>query len=357
MAPNITGNIGMDGESLRRAVAADPNLFAKLQNIVASLTSGGGDPAQATKITGNVGLEPAVSGSVRVAGGAGSPGVTMSGGGGGGGTRPPVTGSGADAPLPSGRGGGTSSIPNPRTGVPAPNQVTGAGFEGLLNQLRTGVGANRGLLGKAARYGPGAGRTLEEFGKGNYLEALGSAGGMVAAGAGVKALAAGIPAVGLPGMLAKGGLYAAGSLLGSDIGANLAGGVGKLFGIGGQAAQDAAGAADRRTMAEGKSPTGLPGTGGKGLESLTFEQLQELIRMQGSGLLESASPIINRNRNAEMSRTLQLNQQVGQLTGALNQQKYMADLALGAQSEAGATTRTMLTAPNPYASSAFQYRG
>jgi hypothetical protein len=313
---------------------------------------------QVTKITGNVGLEPAVSGSVRVAGGAGSPGVTMSGGGGGGGTRPPVTGSGADAPLPSGRGGGTSSIPNPRTGVPAPNQnVPTGGFEALLNQLRTGVGANRGLLGKAARYGPGAGRTLEEFGKGNYLEALGSAGGMVAAGAGVKALAAGIPAVGLPGMLAKGGLYAAGSLLGSDIGANLAGGVGKLFGIGGQAAQDAAGAADRRTMAEGKSPTGLPGTGGKGLESLTFEQLQELIRMQGSGLLESASPIINQNRNAEMSRTMQLNQQVGQLTGALNQQKYMADLALGAQSEAGATTRTMLTAPNPYASSAFQYRG
>jgi hypothetical protein len=277
MASNITGNVGMEGESLRRAVAADPNLLTQLQNLIASFTSGGGDPAQATKITGNVGLEPAVSGSVRLAGGAGSPGVTMSGGGGGGGTRPPVTGSGADAPLPSGRGGGTSSIPNPRTGVPASNQVTGAGFEALLNQLRTGVGANRGLLGKAARYGPGAG--------------------------------------------------------------------------------DAAGAADRRTMAEGKSPTGLPGTGGKGLESLTFEQLQELIRMQGAGLLESASPIINRNRNAEMSRTMQLNQQVGQLTGALNQQKYMADLALGAQSEAGATTRTMLTASNPYAASAFQYRG
>ena len=255
-------------------------------------------------------------------------------------------------------------LPSGTQQVTTNQNVATGGFEALLNQLRgagtkaTGlVDANRGLLGKAARYGPGSVRTLEEFGKGNYLEALGSAGGMVAAGAGVKALAAGIPAVGLPGMLAKGGLYAAGSLLGSDIGANLAGGVGKLFGIGGQAAQDAAGAADRRTMAEGKSPTGLPGTGGKGLESLTFEQLQELIRMQGSGLLESASPIINRNRNAEMSRTMQLNQQVGQLTGALNQQKYMADLALGAQSEAGATTRTMLTAPNPYASSAFQYRG
>jgi hypothetical protein len=263
------------------------------------------------------------------------------------------------------RGGPLAVIPDQYipTGE-VPGGGIGQGFEALLNQLRgagtkaTGlVDANRGLLGKAARYGPGSVRTLEEFGKGNYLESAGSVGGMLAAGAGMKALAGAIPVAGLPGMLAKGGLYAAGSLIGSDVGAKLAGGVGKLFGIGGQAAQDAAGAADRRTMAEGKSPTGLPGTGGKGLESLTFEQLQELIRMQGAGLLESASPIINRNRNAEMSRTMQLNQQVGQLTGALNQQKYMADLALGAQSEAGATTRTMLTAPNPYASSAFQYRG
>jgi hypothetical protein len=27
MASNITGNVGMEGESLRRAVAADPNLL------------------------------------------------------------------------------------------------------------------------------------------------------------------------------------------------------------------------------------------------------------------------------------------------------------------------------------------
>ena len=242
--------------------------------------------------------------------------------------------------------------------------VPTSGFEALLNQLRGAgtkatelVNTNRGLLGKAARYGPGAGRTVSELGEGDYLGAAGSVGGMLAAGAGMKALAGAIPAVGLPGMLAKGALYAGGSVLGSNVGASLAGGLGKALGMGGQAIQDTAGAADRRTMAEGKSPTGLPGTGGKGLESLTFEQLQELIRMQGPGLLESASPIINRNRNAEMSRTMQLNQQVGQLTGALNQQKYMADLALGAQSEAGATTRTMLTASNPYAASAFQYRG
>jgi hypothetical protein len=242
------------------------------------------------------------------------------------------------------------------------NVPTG-GFEALLNQIRgagakaTGlVDANRGLLGKAARYGPGSVRTLEEFGKGNYLESAGSVGGMLAAGAGVKALAAGIPTVGLPGMLAKGGLYAAGSLIGSDVGAKLAGGVGKLFGIGGKAAQDAAGAAERRQMAQGQSPGVIPGTGGVGIEGLSIAQLKELAMTQPE-VMERLLPTINRERDAQMSRQMQLNQQLGQLTGALNQQKYMAELAGGAQSEAGATTRTMLTAPNPYAASAFQYRG
>jgi hypothetical protein len=263
------------------------------------------------------------------------------------------------------RGGPLAVIPDqyiPTGDVPGGGGI-GQGFEALLNQLRgagtkaTGlVDANRGLLGKAARYGPGSVRTLEEFGKGNYLEALGSAGGMAAAGAGVKALAAGIPTVGLPGMLAKGGLYAAGSLIGSDVGAKLAGGVGKLFGIGGKAAQDAAGAAERRQMAQGQSPGVIPGTGGVGIEGLSIAQLKELAMTQPE-VMERLLPTINRERDAQMSRQMQLNQQLGQLTGSLNQQKYMANLALGAQSEAGATTRTMLTASNPYAASAFQYRG
>ena len=248
------------------------------------------------------------------------------------------------------------------------NVPTG-GFEALLNQIRgagakaTGlVDANRGLLGKAARYGPGSVRTLEEFGKGNYLESAGSVGGMLAAGAGVKALAAGIPTVGLPGMLAKGGLYAAGSLIGSDVGAKLAGGVGKLFGIGGKAAQDAAGAADRRTMTEGKSPTGLPGTGGTGIgySAQDMASLQQALEMARRGQVDTARemlPITNQYLNSQMQRQMQLNQQTGQLTGALNRQAYTAQLAGGAQAQAGDTVRTMMTAPNPYAASAFQYRG
>ena len=363
MASNITGNVGMDGESIRRISAAaqsDPGLFAQLVNAL-GLGSGGGNPAQATKLTGDVGLDPVVSGSVRPGGG-GNPLVTMSGGGSGGGTRPPVTGSGAEVPLPPGRGGGTSSIPNPRTGVPTPNQATGAGFEGLLNQLRTGVDANRGLLGKAARYGPGAGRTVSEFGEGDYLGAAGSVGGMLAAGAAMKGLAGAIPAAGLPGMLAKGALYAGGSLLGSNVGASIGGGIGKLLGIGGQAAQDAAGAADRRAMTQGKSPTGLPGTGGTGIgySAQDMATLQQALEMARRGQVDTARemlPITNQYLDSQMQRQMQLNQQTGQLTGALNRQAYTAQLAGGAQAQAGDTVRTMLTASNPYASSAFQYRG
>ena len=260
-------------------------------------------------------------------------------------------------------------LPSGTQQVTTNQNVATGGFEALLNQLRgagtkaTGlVDANRGLLGKAARYGPGSVRTLEEFGKGNYLESAGSVGGMLAAGAGVKALAAGIPTTTLPGMLAKGGLYAAGSLIGSDVGAKLAGGVGKLFGIGGQSAQDAAGAADRRTMTEGKSPTGLPGTGGTGIgySAQDMASLQQALEMARRGQVDTARemlPITNQYLNSQMQRQMQLNQQTGQLTGALNRQAYTAQLAGGAQAQAGDTVRTMMTAPNPYAASAFQYRG
>jgi hypothetical protein len=266
--------------------------------------------------------------------------------------------------------GGLGRYQPPQSGALVPevinintNQnVPTGGFEALLNQLRTGVNTNRGLLGKAARYGPGAGRTIEELGEGDYLGAAGSVGGMVAAGAGMKALAGAIPAVGLPGMLAKGALYAGGSLLGSNIGAGIGSGLGKALGIGGQAAQNVAGAADRRTMTEGKSPTGLPGTGGTGIgySAQDMATLQQALEMARRGQVDTARemlPITNQYLDSQMQRQMQLNQQTGQLTGALNRQKYMAELAGGAQSEAGATTRTMLTAPNPYASSAFQYRG
>ena len=64
-------------------------------------------------------------------------------------------------------------------------------------------------------------------------------------------------------------------------------------------------------------------------------------------------PLANQMKDRDMQRTMQLNQQLGQLTGALNRQQYTAQMALGAQSEAGANLRTMMTS-NPYASSVFR---
>jgi hypothetical protein len=54
MASNITGNVWMEGESLRRAVAADPNLLTQLQNLIASFTSGGGDPHKLLRLLGTL---------------------------------------------------------------------------------------------------------------------------------------------------------------------------------------------------------------------------------------------------------------------------------------------------------------
>lgn len=254
--------------------------------------------------------------------------------------------------------------------IPTGGAPGGGGFEELLNKLR-GLGTKGADLGRKgaerlatptgariAGLGAPAAFAAGSFIQGQPLEALGELGGGIAGAGLVGGIAKGLEtAGGARGKLLGSAVRLAGGLVGGGIGGAAAGGLGKLFGGAAQAAQGALGEAERRQMAQGQSPGVIPGTGGKGIENLTFEQLQELIRMQGPGLLESTSPIINRNRDAEMSRTMQLNQQVGQLTGALNQQKYMAELAGGAQSEAGATTRTMLTAPNPYAASAFQYRG
>ena len=65
-------------------------------------------------------------------------------------------------------------------------------------------------------------------------------------------------------------------------------------------------------------------------------------------------PYANQMKNADMQRQMQLNQQLGQLTGALNRQQYAFQLAGGAQSQAGENLRTMMTS-NPYASSTFRY--
>ena len=264
------------------------------------------------------------------------------------------------------RGGPLATIApsySPTGGAPG-----GGGFEELLNKLR-GLGTKGADLGRkgAERLATPTGTRIAGLGapaafaagslmQGDVLGAAGELGGGIAGAGLVGGIAKGLEAGGAKGKLLGAGVRLAGGLVGGGLGGAVAGGLGNMLGGATQAAQGALGEAERRQMAQGQSPGVIPGTGGRGIESLSMEQLKELAMTQPE-VMERLLPTINRERDAQMSRQMQLNQQLGQLTGALNQQKYMAELAGGAQSEAGATTRTMLTAPNPYASSAFQYRG
>lgn len=252
--------------------------------------------------------------------------------------------------------------------IPTGGAPGGGGFEELLNKLR-GLGTKGADLGRkgAERLATPTGARIAGLGapaafaagslmQGDVLGAAGELGGGLLGSNLVGGIASGLEKGGAKGKLLGAGVRLAGGLVGGGLGGAVAGGLGNMLGGATQAAQGALGEAERRQMAQGQSPGVIPGTGGRGIESLSIEQLKELAMTQPE-VMERLLPTINRERDAQMSRQMQLNQQLGQLTGALNQQKYMAELAGGAQSEAGATTRTMLTAPNPYASSAFQYRG
>jgi len=219
--------------------------------------------------------------------------------------------------------------------------LAGPALQALLPAVgRAGtMNAAAGVAGQTAQF---AGRLVP------YLPAMGQFFSGDPLGAGLTATAtkfapAGTKtAVGLAtSLLAPPVLGAAGSLATS-----LAGGVGNL-----------AQAVTGQRREEGKS--GLTG-GGIEMSDETLKRIEELSRITGRSQVEIARemlPLQEQFRNNETQRLMQLNQQNAQLTGALNRQMYTAQLAGGAQSQAGETVRTMMTAPNPYAQSAFQYRG
>ena len=84
-----------------------------------------------------------------------------------------------------------------------------------------------------------------------------------------------------------------------------------------------------------------------------MEQQLKMIQQTGIGTYAGLSPIMNQNAEMAMQRQMQLNQQMGQITGGLNQQKYTAQLAGGAQQQSTNMLNSMLQNQNPYAASAF----
>jgi hypothetical protein len=245
-------------------------------------------------------------------------------------------------------------------------------FQNLLNQLR-GKTVDLGRRGAEKLATPtgtriaGLGAPVA-FGLGSALQGdlLGGAGeiggGLVGAGL-VGGIAKGLEtAGGAKGKILGAGVRLAGGLLGGGIGGAAAGGIGNMISGAGQALQGALGDAERRQLAQGQSPGVVPGTTGAniGFSADDIAKIEQLSRVTGRSQVDIARemlPIQMESRNADLQRQMQLNQQTGQLTGALNRQTIMGNLAGGAQAQAGDTVRTMLTAANPYAASAFQYRG
>jgi len=234
----------------------------------------------------------------------------------------------------------------------------GMGFQDLLNRVGTKMkglgdsaskaiadaGGGRAVAGKiAGKYIPIAGAGLSAI-QGDFG---GAAGGLLGMGAGTLVS----PLLGPLAPLAP----LVGSVIGGGIGTAAQKGIGGLV-------QGALGGAAANTAARGESAgpiPGLPGIGAKKVGDMNVNETIDFMRRAGMNQVDIATalnPMLNQNLDQQRNRQMQMNQQNAQLTGALNQQRYMAELAGGAQTEAGALTRQVITSVNPYANSAFQYR-
>jgi hypothetical protein len=401
----------MDADLIRQklqenpALANDPSFISQALSFFGLGGGGAGTPEvnpQASRLTGNIGVNPMTTGPITTGGsssgavgnmagastynpsrsferqlgvpitggGGGGGGVPITGGGGagGGGGRPPITGAGADAPMPSGGGGGgASSIPamgaagSPPAGGGGKSTPTvttadgGKGFQKLLNTkgLTGFVDSNRGGLGKAARYA-GVGTVLDEIGQGDFVGAAGAGAATLAAGPILQRIAAGIPTAGLPGMAAKGALYGIGSLLAAGGGANLATGIAKMAGGVIPGAQGIVDTVTGQRREEGKSGLTGKGVGYSDEDIRRYEQLANISKNLPVDVARQMLPIQNQYENAQLGRSMQQAQQNAQLRGALDRQLQLAQLTQGSQVEAGATVRSILNSSNPYAAATFR---
>jgi hypothetical protein len=232
-------------------------------------------------------------------------------------------------------------------------------FQNLMNL----IGGNRELLGKAARYGPGAAVAAGELAQGDVMGAVGAAGGAFAAGQAMKGLAGAIPAVGLPGMLAKGALYAGGSLLGSSLGAQLGSGVGALGNqlIGGT--QNAVGDAVNAIAGTQREAGTAAGTGKEaGLGGMSQQEINNIRMLKELGVnmpaeaAKASFQITNMMKDRDVGRQMQMNQQLAGLTAQL--QRNLGGMQLAGQAMSGATGLTsQMLASNPYQASVLQTGG
>ena len=268
----------------------------------------------------------------------------------------PQSGMPGGAMVPYGTGSLTSGL-----GAPGSAEQDPRFFQELLNKLK-GAGA---LAGGAAKYGaaiaPGVSNIAGGITGGDLGQAMTGA-AQVGVGAAATRAAAPVGAAVTRGAAAMlpGPAKLAAPLIGGITQAGLGTAAAGLTGAVASLPGKIFGGQEQREREAGQTPGIIPGQAqGVGLSNLTAEQKQlaELMRLSGVDIpVQQAAalmPYANQMKNADMQRQMQLNQQLGQLTGALNRQQYAFQLAGGAQAQAGENLRTMMTS-NPYASSVFR---
>ena len=214
----------------------------------------------------------------------------------------------------------------------------------------------RNLVSKGARYAPGVMAGVQQFPT-DPLAGAATIGLTALGGKGIQNLTAGIS-----NPLARGAVQLAGGLLAAPIASQLGKGVSFLGGqlVGG--AQAAVGdvantvAGAQRESGQGAGTGSEPGT----VSDKALAQRLQLAREMGVNLpgeyLTNNYQILQKYKESDKTRQMQLNQQTAQLQGQLNQQIIAGQLAAGAQQGAYATTQGIL-ANNPYRDSILQTGG
>jgi hypothetical protein len=381
---SITGSGGDYSENYSRRGSASRYSEEKAQNLlsqvmaqlgaagqgIAGLFQGGAPNTTANNIliTGDTPNDPRITGTTE------DPRVTQSGGRGGVDVRRPITGTQVEMAEDTRRGGGQSSIPAmgsrggggtggggtpPPTGPGQGGAGGGGGNRGGVN-VNPGALVDRNTLLGGAFSNENIGRNVGRLG---YLAPAAAAAQSYIQGKPVEALAGGAAGLGTTALVRS-----AGRSVGGPIGTALQFAA-PLVGLGAQ--QLAGGAAQKAYQRET----------GSGDPNQLSTQLGRLEKLQQLGLegniatlnavnagtkdmlthametektyMQSMFPLLEQQRNNDVVRQQQIMNSMGQNFAMLGGAAVTGKLALGAQANAGANLRTMMTAA-PYANAVLQ---
>ena len=381
---SITGSGGDYSENYSRRGSASRYSEEKAQNLlsqvmaqlgaagqgIAGLFQGGAPNTTANNIliTGDTPNDPRITGTTE------DPRVTQSGGRGGVDVRRPITGTQVEMAEDTRRGGGQSSIPAmgsrggggtggggtpPPTGPGQGGAGGGGGNRGGVN-VNPGALVDRNTLLGGAFSNENIGRNVGRLG---YLAPAAAAAQSYMQGKPVEALAGGAAGLGTTALVRS-----AGRSVGGPIGTALQFAA-PLVGLGAQ--QLAGGAAQKAYQRET----------GSGDPNQLSTQLGRLEKLQQLGLegniatlnavnagtkdmlthametektyMQSMFPLLEQQRNNDVVRQQQIMNSMGQNFAMLGGAAVTGKLALGAQANAGANLRTMMTAA-PYANAVLQ---